>query len=334
MVMEIKLSNSDAVALVDEDLYEYLVCYKWYNRNGYAVRWLGKKEKEFYGTKTNHVLMHRQILGLINKPDIIVDHANHNGLDNQLRNIRECTFRENSRNTRKLTPKTSKYKGVYFYDGKWKSTIFIDKNVQIGSFDDEETAALAYDQIARIFQKNFAVLNIPEKNVNVVDVKGFLYKLNTSMEDRKTSKYIGVHCVDRECEKRICKWRVEIRVNGKKKHIGHFKDEDFAARVYDQFCRYYGNTNLNFPDENIDVIRIEDYIDNKNRTSSKYRGVSFSKVTGKWDTYVGKTRLGHHSTELEAAIVRDKYILDNNLDTKKYRLNFPGGLQEQPSSPS
>lgn len=62
----------------------------------------------------------------------------------------------------------------------------------------------------------------------------------------------------------------------------------------------------------------------KKNCSSKYRGVSFYKATGKWMASVaignGKQKyLGLHDTELEAVKAYDAYIVENNLPNK---LNF------------
>ena len=59
-------------------------------------------------------------------------------------------------------------------------------------------------------------------------------------------------------------------------------------------------------------------------TTSKYIGVSFEKSKKKWRTTIhinGKTVLiGRFSNEIEAAIARDRYIL-NNLPNSRYRLS-------------
>lgn len=49
-----------------------------------------------------------------------------------------------------------------------------------------------------------------------------------------TSKYKGVRWVDS-----AQKWKVEIQVNGKKKHIGYYANEDEAARRYNRAAKLY-----------------------------------------------------------------------------------------------
>lgn len=66
--------------------------------------------------------------------------------------------------------------------------------------------------------------------------------------------------------------------------------------------------------------------------TSKYIGVGYRNDNGKWRAYYYtfsgvKKQLGCFSTELEAAIFRNKYILSNNIDAK---LNDIQPLPEKP----
>jgi hypothetical protein len=107
--------------------------------------------------------MHREIL---NVPDgILVDHINRNGLDNRKANLRRATHSQNAWNT--PTPrktKTSRYKGVYFHKrtGIWQAAITVNaRQKYLGQFENELDAANAYDQAARKYHAEFAVLNLP-----------------------------------------------------------------------------------------------------------------------------------------------------------------------------
>lgn len=95
----------------------------------------------------------------------LVDHKDHNGLNNQRKNLRKCNTPENSRN-RRITPHTSKYKGVYQCNktGKWRAQICVDmKCIALGTFADQESAARAYDKAAKKNFGEFALLNNPVK---------------------------------------------------------------------------------------------------------------------------------------------------------------------------
>ena len=64
------------------------------------------------------------------------------------------------------TKTSSKYRGVWYnkQTKKWRATIVVNrKRKQIGYFSDEVEAAKAYDEAAKRYHKDFAVLNFPPK---------------------------------------------------------------------------------------------------------------------------------------------------------------------------
>ena len=104
---------------------------------------------------------------IIETPDgYIVDHINHNGLDNRKANLRPATQAEKARNARYPKKNTSsKYRGVWYnrQTKKWRATISVDrKRKQIGYFTDERDAARAYDTTAKKYYGQFAVLNFTD----------------------------------------------------------------------------------------------------------------------------------------------------------------------------
>ena len=146
-------------AIVDAEDYEKLAGYKWYAE---------KKGRTFYAERTDrgvrknrNIPMHREILGA--PKGKIVDHINHNGLDNRRANLRLVTIEQNTWNTRKKSGHcSSQYKGVSWQksSGRWKSIIvYKGKWIFIGYFDDEELAAKAYDAKARELFGEYAALN-------------------------------------------------------------------------------------------------------------------------------------------------------------------------------
>jgi len=147
-------------AIVDPEDYERLNKHKWHTNIGrntcYAVRTAFKDGKRI------HTKMHRVI---INAPrHLLVDHINHNGLDNRKANLRTATIAQNNVNRASYKTKNSpsKYKGVYWSkrDKKWQVQIcHNNKRKHIGQFDNEIQAAKAYDEAAKKYHKEFAVLN-------------------------------------------------------------------------------------------------------------------------------------------------------------------------------
>lgn len=148
-------------AMVDDEDYKSLCNYRWHVIKGYstfyAVRTLylggGRKNKKF-----KHIFMHREILGATDR-NTLVDHKDHNGLNNQRNNIRLCSRSENQKNKNSEKHSTSKYLGVD-YDSKrnkWKSRIRVGgKEIFLGRFLDEKDAAKAYDEAARLYHGEFS----------------------------------------------------------------------------------------------------------------------------------------------------------------------------------
>jgi len=160
---QIKLTQGQ-YALVDDADYEELSKYKWcalYSKDMssfYAGRESRKKEGEICTIR-----MHRQILGLKLRDKRQIDHINHNILDNRRFNIRICTPRQNSMNRKPDQNTSSKYKGVSWEDSrnKWQAHITIKgKKKHLGYFQTEELAALAYNEAAKKYFKEFAYLNV------------------------------------------------------------------------------------------------------------------------------------------------------------------------------
>jgi hypothetical protein len=137
MTKEIELTQGK-ITLVDDEDYEYLSQWKWsYLTSGYARR------------KQNNkcVLLHRFIMNV--PDDMLIDHINMNTLDNRKSNLRICTKSQNMANRDKISTNNGKYKGIYLYRGKWRAEIKHIKKIHIGTYDNPEDAARAYDKEAK-----------------------------------------------------------------------------------------------------------------------------------------------------------------------------------------
>ncbi len=157
----IKLSRGK-YAIVDDDDYYRLARYKWYAQKAWNTYYAVRNGPRRAGAKQKSILMHREVLQV--GDGLVVDHINHNGLNNRKANLREATFSQNNYNRRgNLKNCSSKYKGVHLHRGKkWRAMIKVNKkSMHIGSFDDEAEAARAYDKTARELQGDFATTNFP-----------------------------------------------------------------------------------------------------------------------------------------------------------------------------
>lgn len=161
MTKEIRLSNG-MVTLVDDEDYEYLMSFNWHACNqGEGRVYVMRHEPRQKGKSGKTVRMHRELTAA--PPGTVVDHINHNTLDNRKRNLRVCSQHGNQANRMKTKGiNTSKYKGVSWDQdrSRWKAQIAPNrKNRLIGRFLSEKEAALAYDSAALQCFGQFAKVN-------------------------------------------------------------------------------------------------------------------------------------------------------------------------------
>lgn len=108
------------------------------------------KRTEYVRTHEGSMKMHQLFLGEPPEGQVI-DHINGDGLDNRRTNLRFCTHSENHANERKRRGGTSVFKGVSFDSNrdKWSAKIMVNGETRnLGRFDDESAAAIAYDLAA------------------------------------------------------------------------------------------------------------------------------------------------------------------------------------------
>lgn len=154
------------VTRVDDSDYDFVMHYRWRvteemrtgrTRGPYARTTVYRSD----GTKTT-IQMHTLLTGWP-----LVDHQDHDGLNNQRSNLRPATFTENSQNARPALGASSPYKGVTWnrQHRKWfvRITAPGSGRIFLGLYVDEVAAALAYDKAARDLYKEFAVLNFPDR---------------------------------------------------------------------------------------------------------------------------------------------------------------------------
>jgi hypothetical protein len=103
----------------------------------------------------------------MNAPDhLIVDHIDHNGLNNAKNNLRLCTIAQNAFNVVSIKGGSSRHKGISWEKKrkKWRAAIQYDnKKYALGYFENEIAAAKAYDKKAAELFGQFACLNFPQE---------------------------------------------------------------------------------------------------------------------------------------------------------------------------
>ena len=147
----IPLTNSDKLALVDDEDYPLLSRITWsLGTDGYA--------------RCSKCRMHQLIMGFLD----LVDHRNLNRLDNQKHNLRAANFQQNAWNSPPRKNNKSGLKGVCESRGKWVAQIQtarngISRHYNLGYYSSKEEVARVYDKKAKeLFGENLPILNFPE----------------------------------------------------------------------------------------------------------------------------------------------------------------------------
>ena len=145
-------------ACVDPQDYPALARYKWcaakQGNSWYAVRTDGRRQ----------LRMHRVIMNA--PPGMVVDHIDHDGLNNVRRKLRVCTPQQNARNQRPQQGGSSQYIGVCWLrqEQKWWARIQDNgRQRSLGLFDSEREAAKVRDAAAIAQHGEFASLNFPQR---------------------------------------------------------------------------------------------------------------------------------------------------------------------------
>ena len=208
---------------------------------GWSISSKGKRRRRRTGLSLHRLIMDPP-------KNMIVDHINHNGLDNRKENLRICTHKDNMRNRRKQKNNISGYKGVRYRKKHKKFVAQIkkyDKQVHIGCYETIEEAAMAYDANARHYYGEYACLNFPQKKQNS---KYIVTMPDNQIRKNNTSGFRGVYFT-----KRANKWIAAIEKDKKKYHLGHYDTPEEAARAYDAKAKeLFGEfARLNFPEEKV-----------------------------------------------------------------------------------
>lgn len=142
-------SNPGVEMIIDKEDYKEI-------KEKYSGRILARKTHQLYAvTKHNGkmLLIHRLIV-----PEAkIIDHINHNGLDNRKLNLRPCTHSENMRNRVLQKNNTSGTPGVRKLGDKWYAKVSNGKGkaIGLGGYASKDEAIAARRGAEAIYYKEF-----------------------------------------------------------------------------------------------------------------------------------------------------------------------------------
>lgn len=139
-------------ALVDDENFDWLNQWKWSISHTYASRTMYKPSKK-------SIRMHQLVLKV--KKGQIIDHINHNTLDNRWENLRVCSAKENQYNSSIRKTNKTGFKGVSIHSsGKYEARIGVNgRKLHLGLFLKAKDAAKVYSQAVLKYHAKFAYQN-------------------------------------------------------------------------------------------------------------------------------------------------------------------------------
>ena len=155
-VLKIITSKGDII-IADAEDYEKLKMHSWcISKTGYAVSNINKKVTK----------LHRYLFGLTD-PNVVVDHINHNPLDNRKCNMRICTAYENSLNQSGLKGRELPVGIGQTPTGRYTAEISVSRRtIHLGTFDTVDDAWNARKEAEIKYFGEFAQHLYIEKGLN------------------------------------------------------------------------------------------------------------------------------------------------------------------------
>lgn len=107
-----------------------------------------------WGRESLHSLINKTPQGFVTM------HADGDGLNNTTENLSSGTTSQNGKNRKAVLGRTSKYKGVFLQNGRWRARITNEnKKTSLGCFDSEVEAALVYNKAVPYIHGEFGSRN-------------------------------------------------------------------------------------------------------------------------------------------------------------------------------
>lgn len=267
---------------VDDCDYLELNKYAWHLNEGYAVR-NGRVSED---KKT--IRMHRQIMG---EPiEKVIDHINHNRLDNRRENLRVCTGGENAINRNIAIHNTSGVTGVEWDKRQemWKANISKNnKRTHLGTFEFFDDAVKARKDAEIKYFGEF-------QNKNIQTPKDKIAKNKKKSGQKKTRGVVGIQGISWSNSRKV--WISVIRVDGHRKYLGSYKNiHNAISAVKEAEIKYFNDFTdiyLRIDEEKIRKLELINCfesepmcISDKQTPSGVIReiGVVWNKTKEKWD---------------------------------------------------
>lgn len=165
--MEIEISGYQV--LIDDEDFDRVSKYKWYISENYMYALTNTYIEGMRKT----VSLHRLVLSCEDNTQV-VDHINHDTLDNRKCNLRLCKHVQNTQNKRMPSHNTTGYKGVRKRKHCARYTAVVRDgrdSYTCGFYDTPEEAARAYDKMALYLFKEFACTNFSRAAYSITDIE-------------------------------------------------------------------------------------------------------------------------------------------------------------------
>lgn len=167
--MKLQLQNGMITEIDDED-YDKISGITWRAQKAYKDNWYVVGALRGFKLKSGSqkiVKLHRVVMGATDRSQE-VDHRDHNTLNNKKSNLRICTKSQNQCNRAGVASHKngSDYVGVFVRPWKngirnsYRAGLRVNRRwITIGTFHDEKSAAIAYNEAASKHFGEFACLN-------------------------------------------------------------------------------------------------------------------------------------------------------------------------------
>lgn len=157
---QIKIANLDLYIQVDDEDYERINSFVWHG-NKHIPSTISRTyfiRDEHNVRHTKHVSIGNEVLQMY---EVIIDHKDRNLLNNQRHNLRKSDWTNNAGNRTKRKGCSSQYRGVSRRKNNWEASIKRrGKSFNLGNYNTEIEAALAYNKAASEYYGEFANLNV------------------------------------------------------------------------------------------------------------------------------------------------------------------------------